>query len=235
MTSKALLPVEFFSGAHAAWLCDTPSTAGKHGRSALIWSSAERNASPKLQLASPDEPGYRIERGPSESSTNYMHIDAQPGNDNQRQVLGALDRYAIQQAEHNCKQWFGKSLSVDQLQSMYRPLLEESGFVRLRFSRASCNVWCVQNGGYVPGTPSDLECGGRIMPCVTLNGIYFKAREMGLSLTCSDMLVFPVACFPFHVPASLLRPTPVCLPEHEDPLTPLATSEMDSCEEELRG
>lgn len=204
------------------WVCDNPVQNGSNARSALIWDSTARKERPRLQLVQPEEPCFRVCGTESPSpNARWLHFDAMPGCDAQHVYLAHLDRYAMDVAEKRCAEWFGKPLSMDSIGAMYRPIVHpDRRTVRLRMPVDTCRVWCVgPNNTYQPGTMEDITEGLTVLPCVTVNGIYFKAREMGLSLTCTDILVYSAPeALPFHLlePLQRAEPPDSHLPEHEE-------------------
>ena len=218
-TVKAALPCDVFS-ASGSWVCEDPVPNGKNGRSALVWKGSQKMERPKVQLCSPEETCYEVVEVVNGSNGGaYGYMEVRPSTQAQYALLAQLDQYALDQAGTKCQEWFGKVLSADTIRSMYRPLVSDGGCVRLRFSLGTCNVWCVQPGGreYTDSCFNDIAAGCRVLPCVTVNGIYFKTRVMGLSLTCSDVLLYPSKSWPFHVSRPMSRgECPTGLPEHED-------------------
>jgi len=218
-TAKATLPCDVLS-ASGSWVCENPVPNGKNGRSALVWKGPQKTERPKVQLCSPEETCYEVvEVASSANGGAYGYMEVRPSTQAQYSLLAQLDQYALDQASTKCQEWFGKVLPTETIRSMYRPLVGDGGCVRLRLSLGSCNVWCVQPGGreYTDSCFEDIAAGCRVLPCVTVNGIYFKAREMGLSLTCSDVLLYPSKSWPFHLSQPMSRGEwPAGLPEHED-------------------
>ena len=221
MSAKALLPTEAAS-ACASWRCDDPIPNGKHGRSALLWTNGERRQRPKVQLCTPDEPCCRVSGVVVPGDGKWGYVDVTPTTESQCDLLETLDQFAMELAHKKCVAWFGKPLTLEVISTMYKPIMaSESAAARFRFDPANCSIWCVQPGGrsYANGSVADLVSGAVFLPCFTVNGIYFKAREMGLSLTCTDMLVYPTQNWPFHLATPLIPDVsgfPNTLPEHED-------------------
>lgn len=221
MSAKAILPTEA-AAACTSWSCDDPIPNGKQGRSALLWKSAERRQRPQIQLCSPDETYCRISGVMIPEHGKWGYVDVTPTTESQCALLQTLDQFTMELAHKKCVAWFGKPLTLEVIASMYKPILaQERPAARFRFDSDNCNIWCVQPGGrsYVGGTPADLVAGAAFLPCFTVNGIYFKAREMGLSLTCTDMLVYLEESWPFHLASPLVPDVlaiPTTLPEHEE-------------------
>jgi hypothetical protein len=211
MTEKALLAAEALAQLDT-WYCGGPVLNDKHSRSAFIWTDETRRKRPKIQLCSPEEPCCAVVSVDVQDSVVYALV--RPRTDAQHALLTRLDEFAIELVQRKCGEWFGKALTPEHIKGMYRPLIHRECLC-LRMPVDACNVWKTSRNGkqYVEGCPRDLRAAGRILPCVTVNGIYFKAREMGLSLTCSDALFFaPAAPLPFHLPAAF--ETDDSLPEH---------------------
>ena len=210
---KALLPSEAL-GLLPSWPCSSPVLSDKSSRSAFIWADEQRRRPPKLQLCLPEEPCFAVVS--VEATASLVYALARPRTDAQYSFLARLDEYATELAQRKCGEWFGKTLASEHIKGMYRPLVHQ-GCVRLRLPE-TCNVWKASRSGksYTDACPQVLCAGGFLLPCVTLNGIYFNAREMGLSLTCSDALFFePAVPLPFHLPAAF-HESAECLPEHSE-------------------
>ncbi len=220
-SKKAMLRTEVLA-ALPNWVCDNPIQNGANARSALIWDSRARKDRPRLQLVQPDEPCFRVCRTETPvPDARWRQFDAVPGCDAQQMYLARLDRYATDVAQRRCAEWFGKPLSEDSIGAMYRPIMHpDRRTLRLRLPVDSCRIWCVgPNNTYQPGSLEDIAEGLTVLPCVTVNGIYFKAREMGLSLTCTDILVYSAPdVLPFHLlePLQRAEPPDAHLPEHEE-------------------
>jgi hypothetical protein len=204
---KAVLPCDVARAA-GAWVCDAPQVVSKTGRSVLIWASEARSAHPKLQLCAPDEPLCVLgERG------DFLMLELR--GDAQRQCLQQLDAFAMARAHANCSAWFGKALSQENIRCMYQPLLENSA-LRVRLAE-NCNVWSAQGAHYSRASKAELAQGTPLLPCLSVRGIYFKSRSMGLSVECSDLLLYPSVHFPFHVQLSeRAERAERALPEHDE-------------------
>ena len=199
----ALLPQELdFS----EWTISRPIADGRHGRSVLI--NGTDGYAPKLQLADPTDDFFTIKE------VQEQHVLLEPGSSEQVELLEKLDAFAIEQALTHCADWFGKQLTADTIQSLYRPLTAEA--LRLRISR-SCNFYVLERDRYRTVTITQLQEGQRVLPCVQINGMYFKTREMGLSLGCSDLLVrLPPQPWPFRLAATVQPASGCLLPEHDE-------------------
>lgn len=222
--TRTLLPHEVQS-ASAEWHCSDPRANTKNGRSALIWSDANRKFRPSIQLCMADDPAHIVEGVEASTGSPYMFIQNKPGTNDQIALLHYLDQYACNLAEYNCNAWFDKNLTKEQIRSMYRPLVNsETNTVSLRLSLQSCSVWHVseERCRYSAGSLDDIAVGCRVLPCISVNGIYFKAREMGLSVTCTALVVFEAKqAMPFHLGDSYTceeesHDAGGSLPEHED-------------------
>ena len=205
------------------WVWDTITLQQSHpsGRSVHFWVNERRQERPKVQLVCPGEPCFAASpvRGGEDSA--WDQLAAEPATDAQAEFFAHLDNFAVDLASRQCMEWFGKSLSVDQITGMYRPLLRKPGSaINLHVRRSGCRVWNVYpNDVYDTGSFASLATGSRVLPCVTINGIYFKAREMGLSLTCTDLLVYSRDALPFQLERPLIFRANVQteeLPEHAE-------------------
>lgn len=221
-TAKSITPSQF-TEASKLWFCSEPRHVHKNCKSALIWKDQTQKQRPLVQLCMDNEPSYTIQNIRTEDS-KYMFIEISPGTTEQCSLLHGLDQYALDLVDNNCKAWFGKELTMDQITSMYVPVMQPTAqTINLRLSIQNCNVWRISHARrtYSPATLQDIWEGCQVVPCIAINGIYFKAREMGLSLTCSAILVLETtSLIPFHLSDDYKceERTETCdmLPEHED-------------------
>lgn len=219
-SAQTLLPSEI-KDQTSKWYCSDPTPNGKNGRSVHIWSTAQRNSRPQIQLCSADEAWFTVEHMRPSTSGEYLFLDCVPGCPSQAASIDSLDEFALALVESKCSAWFGKSLTTEQIKSMYRPLLHNRK-VSLRVPIANCNVWKVSEArmSYSVDTLSGISPGCVVLPCITVNGIYFKTREMGLSITCTALLVyFQETRMPFHIDSRYsLDETPMrdALPEDDE-------------------
>ena len=219
---QMLLPHEVQKAA-CSWHCSDPCPNGKNGRSALIWSGVERTQRPLIQLCMPNE-ACTVENVDATANSRYMYIEIKPTTERQTALLHYLDRYACDLAENKCIEWFGKAFTAEQLQSMYRPLANnETNTYTLQVPLKDSSVWRVSEARcrYSVATLNDIQAGRRILPCISVNGIYFKTREMGLSVTCTALVVFDATePMPFHLGEGYELEDDTfreeTLPEHED-------------------
>uniref|UniRef100_A0A6C0C0D8 Uncharacterized protein n=1 Tax=viral metagenome TaxID=1070528 RepID=A0A6C0C0D8_9ZZZZ len=219
---NALLPQQV-SEATELWHCTDPHQNKKNGRSALIRSSAKGGHRPQLQLCTVDDPSPIVKAVEVSTSTSHMFVELAPGTKEQFDVLYTLDSYALNLAESNCNAWFGKTLTKDQISSMYKPLINSQTNTLLLRVPMDCSVWRVAKARqrYSTGSITDLCLGCHVLPCISINGIFFKTREMGLSVTCSALIMFQsTTSIPFHLDDGYALEerddNDNCLPEHYD-------------------
>ena len=211
------------------WTCDNPQQNSRRGLSVLLWKDEKRLEKPKIQLARPDEPFPTVKglTAPSSQESPWFRLLLTLPTEEQKRFMQQLDAFAVDLASRKCREWFGKTLSTGEIQAMYRPLLQtEDSPLKLHVNRDQCNVWALHAKNlYTASTFSSLSAGSNLLPCVTVNGMYFKAREMGLSLSCTDILVCPSETFPFTLNKHLSRADKNEamdeLPEHSLTGTPL--------------
>jgi hypothetical protein len=201
--------------AFSDWHLDDPISNVKQGRSVLLWSSAKREARPKIQVVLPSEAPLKVLSvempGPA---GKWGSVEVLVESKELLGFLQQLDAYTIATASSKCHGWFGKALACEHLQTMHRPLVCD-GRLRLRIDAQTCRFWAARGREkkYVESCMADLQKGHLLLPCVSVNGLYFKAREFGLSVSCSDALIYPCEPMPFHLGEG---PEEDGLPEHED-------------------
>jgi hypothetical protein len=119
--------------------------------------------------------------------------------------LKKLDEKNIESAFKYSETWFKKQLDKTQLEQMYVRVLKErtkeeykdTVRVKVKCQDYPTNIWLVddidENGKikYSPGGPDDLTKGVKLLALVETSGLWFMSRQFGMSLTATDLLVWP--------------------------------------------
>lgn len=119
--------------------------------------------------------------------------------------LSKLDARNTEEAVKRSPEWFKKSLDPAAVQGMYNNLVKVPSKPELRPSvrvKVKCgqdyptNIFRVQSEEgrelkYTKGSVEDLQKGVKCMVVVETSGLWFMSRQFGMSLTASDILVWP--------------------------------------------
>lgn len=193
------------------WTIGVLQNSSQSGRSVHFWSDTSLATKDKIQLAAHGE------NLPTLKLLEKDTVEFTPGTEQQLSYLQSLDTFALELLTANSSSWFGKSFSSENLASMQTSIMSSTGKWRCRLP-STCNIWYSLNGNTCTHTSSkSLESGMKCIPCFTVNGLYFKSHTMGLSLSITDMLVYPVQeKLPFNLQQALTVANYPDLPEHEE-------------------
>lgn len=131
-----------------------------------------------------------------------------------RTFLETLDKVTVQKAIENYDTWFGgddkkkkKTISPDAIASMYRPLIQEGdeskGYgdmfrTKVIISGPNKVRVYVARGLDEQGQPvvaegnlNDITKFAEVVPIIEVVGMWFMSKQYGLSLTTTDVVVFP--------------------------------------------
>ena len=129
--------------------------------------------------------------------------------------LQKLDARNVSEASERCMEWFKKSIEPDALSGMYVALLRQPSkpdaphTVRVKVKCGGAyptNIFVVkseENGEiqYTKGTHDDLTRGVKVMAMVETGGLWFMSRQFGMSLTATELLVWPTTKRPTGIDA----------------------------------
>lgn len=119
--------------------------------------------------------------------------------------LSNLDDNNLLKAASHSQEWFKKQIEPEQLRQMYVALVKPPVKVDQK-PTVRVKVKCVEpyptqifvaqestNGTlkYVKGTPDDLTRNSKCLVMVETSGLWFMSRQFGMSLTASEILVWP--------------------------------------------
>jgi len=118
--------------------------------------------------------------------------------------LNDLDECNISQAAARCQDWFKKSIDHAQIRQMYvnlvrpptKPDAPHTIRIKVKCGDYPTNIYIVQGEidgelQYTKGTPDDLKRNVKVMAMVETSGLWFMSRQFGMSLTATELLVWP--------------------------------------------
>ena len=118
--------------------------------------------------------------------------------------LEDLDKTNITQATNRCQDWFKKTIDPLQLEQMYvnlvrppsKPDAPHTVRIKVKCGDYPTNIYIVQGEvdgefQYTKGTPDDLKRNVKVMAMVETSGLWFMSRQFGMSLTATELLVWP--------------------------------------------
>lgn len=119
--------------------------------------------------------------------------------------LDQLDAKNLQMAHQQSPDWFKKTLDVEQIKNMYVPLakpptkadMKPTVRCKVKCGDRPTNVYVVQettsdgNLTYTRGTPDDLARNVKCLVMCETVGLWFMSRQFGMSLTATEILVWP--------------------------------------------
>ena len=121
--------------------------------------------------------------------------------------LHKLDEHNIKTAVESAPAWFKKDLSDSEVRNMYVPLLKpptkpggkDTMRVKVKCAEYPTKIFTVTgvnaDGGIEydkePGKPEDLIKNVKVMVRCETAGLWFMSRQFGMSLTATDIIVWP--------------------------------------------
>lgn len=119
--------------------------------------------------------------------------------------LDKLDKHNLATAVKQAPEWFRKSVEEDAVRSMYVPLVKPPSKpdqkptvrVKVKCGEYPTNIYVVTdtddagNITYVQGTVEDLTRKVKCLVMVETVGLWFMSRQFGMSLTATQILVWP--------------------------------------------
>jgi len=119
--------------------------------------------------------------------------------------LEALDNKNLQTAASQSPDWFRKTVDDAAIKQMYVSLVKEPNKpenkptvrVKVKSGDYPTNIYVVQevdadgNISYVKGGPDDLTRNVKCLVMVETVGLWFMSRQFGMSLTATEILVWP--------------------------------------------
>lgn len=120
------------------------------------------------------------------------------------QFLTKCDELNQKKALEMAPEWFKKSLNMEQIKNMYVPLLkppvkEGSPYtvrVKVKTGEYPTKLYAVKDSNestlnYTTGTVEDLSRNSKCLVMVETVGLWFMSRQFGMSLTATEILVWP--------------------------------------------
>ena len=119
--------------------------------------------------------------------------------------LEGLDTKNVDTAINSTQDWFRKTVDPDQIRNMYVKLVKEpqkvdnkpTVRVKVKCGEYPTNIYLVQDSDadgnltYSKGTPDDLSRNVKCLVMVETVGLWFMSRQFGMSLTATEILVWP--------------------------------------------
>lgn len=206
-----------------------PLVNKRGGRAVYVYRSETQRHPPKVQLCLDGETqlrapfganSYEDNAGGGGSASGRMNLAFAVESPGLQQFFEDLDVFVQKVAFQNCQSWFKKFLTETEVASMYRPCLSPNEknyapLVRTKINMSPPNqvrVWRARGNRVEEGSPDDVQRTARFMPVVSLSGLWYLSRLFGVTLTCTDLVVFPDTSkiFPFR---TALQITGDSLPE----------------------
>ena len=150
--------------------------------------------------------------------------------------LERLDDKNVQTAIKQSPEWFRKQVDADAVKQMYVPLakspakpdLKPTVRVKVKCGDYPTNIYVVQdtdsdgNLHYAKGTPDDLARNVKCLVMVETVGLWFMSRQFGMSLTATEILVWPnrrstgIDAFTMAKDTKLMKNLGSTAPQNED-------------------
>ena len=230
----------------SSWVFSDPTTNKKGGKSVFIFKGPGQNQSPSIQLTKDTDPRLKTPFGitkygedPSAPTSTRMNLDFNLECAELEEFFKELDDFLPKVAHAKCADWFKKSLTQTEINSMYKPLVttsdKYSSLVRTKINTSgphAARIWKVTStkGGqfsYAEGSIEDVVKGATFWANVSVSGMYFLARLFGCTLTTTDVLVFPAAKqgIPFQTQMALLKDSGEMEPDEDEDMEEFAEEE----------
>jgi hypothetical protein len=157
------------------------------------------------QRTSPQTIIWDVSCPPGSDNPERLSLDVSVNSDNVAAVLRELDARNVDEAVKHSKEWLGKECSRASIQNMYFPLLRDSVNDGPPHARTKVNVGearpvrvLVAHGSIQSdeldcsdGGQQDLTRNSKALVIVETNGLWFSNSGFGMSLTATDVVVWP--------------------------------------------
>lgn len=191
-------------------------------RASYVVKSASNPSRARYQMATKEDPRLKAPYGISkpfdekQQDSDRKSLDLSIESDSLLDILVALDDHNVRVAFENCEKWFGKKLPIEHIKFMYRPIVTYDKNKKYRPTfRTKINVNADTDNAtrfflveekdgkveYLEKNSSIISKGSRTVPIVEPASLWFGATQFGMTLECTDVIVFPSAQreeFPFH-------------------------------------
>ena len=119
------------------------------------------------------------------------------------EFLTKLDERNVKVAHAKSEEWFKKQLTVEQIKNMYVPLVKQpykedsKPLVRVKVKCAeyATNIFSVKTDAtplvYTKSNHEELTKGAKCLIMCETVGLWFMSRQFGMSLTATDIIVWP--------------------------------------------
>lgn len=191
-------------------------------RTSYVVKSASDPSRPRYQMANKDDLRLKAPYGISkpfdekQQDSDRKSLDMTIESDALLGVLLAVDEHNVKVAFENCEKWFGKKLPIEHIKFMYRPLVTYDKNKKYKPTfRTKINVNANADNAtrfflveekegkveYLEKDSSIVGKGSRMVPIVEPASLWFSSTQFGMTLECTDVIVFPGAQreeFPFQ-------------------------------------
>lgn len=185
-------------------VCSELTVNKRGGKCVHIYLSATERFNPKVQLCKDGDPKLRAPFGltvyDDAAASTRQNLDFSIDFDPLRSFFAALDERVVDLAHSKAVEWFRRSLSREEVASMYKPTLttNDRGYpptVRTKANVVGSNavrVWaCRSDGsGRREGSTEDIQRGTTYWANITIGPVWFLAKQFGVGLTCTELLAF---------------------------------------------
>jgi len=142
---------------------------------------------------------------PGSDNPDRLSLDVTINSDKVVAMLRELDVRNVDEAVKHSKEWFNKECSRSSIENMYYPLLRDSNNDGPPQTRTKVNVgetrpvWVLVANGSIQSDELDCTDGGqqdltrnsRALVIIETNGLWFSNSGFGMSLTATDVVVWP--------------------------------------------
>jgi len=164
----------------------------------------------RIQLQTADEPRCKTPFATSayddDGTATRKNLELSLENESLVKFFQEFDEQNIQAAIDH-KDWFKKTFTEAQIRNMYYPLLTYDitgkGYSPRLHTKVNTEgknkvnvlLYTEENGcpEYRPGNESDIQRYSECMVICEASGLWFQSKQFGMSLVCTDVIIFPKA------------------------------------------
>ena len=184
-----------------------PVKNSRGGLNGYLDTSAEDRSNPRFQFPKCRTP-FGISDRKSDNEFARLNLELSCDDERMLEFIKAFDAQNIKIASKNSPDWFKKQLSEQALgDTLYRWTSQEhkegkyAPLVRVKISetgRKPTNIWIVYEDGegkqrYRKGTSDEIVKDSHVVPIVEVGGLWFVSKGFGMTLSATDLLVYPAA------------------------------------------
>ena len=193
----------------STWTYQEP-TRNANGGTSVYMTDSRTGRNPRVQLPKCRVP-FGLQDGKSENGepkqTTRKNLELDVGDEALRRWAASLDVKNAQFVVDNSQQMFKKEMKLATVEALQRPLApppskpQFNPLMRLKVNtagRAPTRVMVVEEEGtadsplqWRTGSFTDLTAGCHVVPIVEVSGLWFVSKGFGMTLTATDLLVYP--------------------------------------------